>query len=56
MGYALPVKTRYEMTETVKENKVLDCPTHRDKICILKRLKENKRYIMSCETTYVRDR
>ena len=24
LGYALPVKTRYEMTEKVKENGVLD--------------------------------
>ena len=28
LGYALPVKTRYEMTENVKENEVLDCPSH----------------------------
>ena len=42
MGYALPVKTRYEMTEHVKDNEVLDCPNHRDKICILKRLKKIK--------------
>ena len=35
LGYALPVKTRYELTENVKENEVLDCPMHRDKICIL---------------------
>ena len=40
--YALPVKTRYEMTENVKENEVLDCPNHRDKICILRRLKKIK--------------
>ena len=40
LGYALPVKTRYEMTENVKENEVLDCPNHRDKICILRRLKK----------------
>ena len=42
--YALPVKTRYEMTENVKENEVLDCPNHRYKICILKRLKKIKIY------------
>ena len=42
LGYALPVKTRYEMTENVKENEVLDCPNHRDKICILRRLKKIK--------------
>ena len=42
MGYALPVKTRYEMNENVKENEVLDCPNHRDKICILRRLKKIK--------------
>ena len=33
LGYALPVKTRYEMTENVKKYEVLDCPNHRDKIC-----------------------
>ena len=42
LGYALPVKTRYEMTENVKENEVLVCPNHRDKICILRRLKKIK--------------
>ena len=42
MAYALPVKTRYEMTENVKEIEVLDCPNHRDKICILRRLKKIK--------------
>ena len=42
LGYALPVKTRYEMTEDVKENEVLDSPNHRDKICILRRLKKIK--------------
>ena len=42
LGYALPVKTRYEMTENVKENEVLDCPNYRDKICILRRLKKLK--------------
>ena len=42
LGYALPVKTRYVMTEKVKENDVLDCPNHRDKICILRRLKKIK--------------
>ena len=41
LGYALPVKTRYEMTENMKE-KVLDCPNHRDKVCILRRLKKIK--------------
>ena len=41
-GYALPVKTRYEMTKNVKENEVLDCPNHRDKICTLRRLKKIK--------------
>ena len=42
LGYALPVKTRFEMTENVKENKVLECPNHRDKIFILRRLKKIK--------------
>ena len=42
MAYAIPVKTRYEMTENVKENEVLDCPNHRDKICILRGLKKTK--------------
>ena len=32
LGYALPVKTRYKMTENVKKNEILDCPNHRDKI------------------------
>ena len=40
LGYALPVKTRYEMTENVKENEVLDCSNHRDEVCILRRLKK----------------
>ena len=30
------------MTEIAKENEVLDCPNHRDKICILRRLKKIK--------------
>ena len=29
LGYVLPVKTRYKMTENVKENHVLDCPNHK---------------------------
>ena len=42
LGYALPVKTRNEMTENPKQNEVIDCPNHRDKICILRRLKKLK--------------
>ena len=42
LGYALPVKARYEMTENPKQNEVVDCPNHRDKICILRRLKKIK--------------
>ena len=42
LGYALPVKTRYEMTENVKDNEVLVRPNHREKICILRRLKKIK--------------
>ena len=42
LGYALPVKTRYEMTENSKQNEVVDCPNHRDKICILRRLQKIK--------------
>ena len=42
LGYALPVKIRYEMTENAKENEVLDCPKHRDKNCILRRLNKIK--------------
>ena len=42
LGNTLPVKTRYEMTENVKKKEVLDCPYHRDKICILRRLKKTK--------------
>ena len=42
LGYALPVKTRYEMTENPKQNEVIDCPNHRDKICMLRRLKKIK--------------
>ena len=42
LEYALPVKARYEMSEKVTENEVLDCPNHRDKICILRRLKKIK--------------
>ena len=30
------------MTENVKENEVLDCPNHMDKICIMRRLKKIK--------------
>ena len=40
LGYALPVKTRYEMTENSKQNEVVDCPNHREKI--LRRLKKIK--------------
>ena len=32
LGYALPVKTGYEMTENQKQIEVVDCPNHRDKI------------------------
>ena len=42
LGYALTVKTRYEMTENVKENEILDCPNHGDKDYILRRLKKIK--------------
>ena len=42
LGYALTKKTRYEMTENVKKNEVLDCPNHRDTICILRRMKKIK--------------
>ena len=28
------------MTENAKENEILECPNHRDKICILRRLKK----------------
>ena len=39
LGYALPVKTRDEMTENVRKHEFLDCPNHMDKICVLSRLK-----------------
>ena len=42
LGYALPVKTRFEMTENVKENEVIECPNHRDKIYILRLFKKIK--------------
>ena len=42
LGYALPVKTRYKMTENQKQNEVADCPNHGDKICLLRRLKRTK--------------
>ena len=42
LGYVLPVKTRHEMTENPKQNEVIDCPNHRDKICILRQLKKMK--------------
>ena len=42
LEYAFPVKTRHKRTNNVKENEVLDCPNHRDKICILRRLKKIK--------------
>ena len=37
-------KLGYEMTENVKENEVIECPNHRDKIwiCILRRLNKKK--------------
>ena len=40
LGYELPVKTRYEKTENVKQKEVLDCPNLRYKICIFSRLKK----------------
>ena len=42
LGYALPVKTRYETIANSKQNDVVDCPNHRDKICILRRLQKIK--------------
>ena len=42
LGYALPVKTRHEMTENPKQNEFVDCPNQKDKICILRRLEEIK--------------
>ena len=39
---ALLVKTRSEMPENKKEYEALDCANHRDKICILRRLKKIK--------------
>ena len=42
LGYALPVKTKYEMTENMKKKEVLDCTNHRDKIRILSKLKKIK--------------
>ena len=42
LGYALPVKTRYETIENSKQNEVVDCPNHRDKFCILRRLQKIK--------------
>ena len=42
LRFALPVKTRYEMTENVNEIEVLDCPNHKDRICILSRSKKIK--------------
>ena len=48
MGHALPVKTRYEITENVKENEVLDYSNHKYKVCILRRLKKYI-FIESCE-------
>ena len=44
LGYALTVKTRYELTEKVKKNEILQCPNHRDKICILRRLNKIKNH------------
>ena len=35
LGYELPVKTRYEKTEKVKQKEVLYCPNHRYKIVSL---------------------
>ena len=42
LAYALPVKTRYEMTENEKENEVLDFPNYGDEICILRRFNKIK--------------
>ena len=36
------MKTRYELTENVNDNEVLECPNHRAKIYILRRLKKIK--------------
>ena len=44
LAYALTVKTRYELTEKVKKNEILQCPNHRDKICILRRLNKIKNH------------
>ena len=42
MGHALPVKTNYEMTENVKIYTDLESPNHKNKTCILSRLKKMK--------------
>ena len=41
LEYVLPVKTRYETTENIKNSESY-CPNHKDKICILSRLKRMK--------------
>ena len=51
LGYALPVKTRYEMTENSKQNEVVDCPNQKGKKLYLETIEENKRFIRSCEIT-----
>ena len=36
------MKTRYEITESIRKYEVLDCPIHKNKICILNRFKRIK--------------
>ena len=38
LGYALPLKPRFEMTENPKQNEVVDCRNHKDNFSILRRL------------------
>ena len=42
LGYALPMSTDYEETQTLKKHSVNDCPYHASKDKILKRINEIK--------------
>ena len=42
LRYALPAKTRNDVTDILRKLEVPDCPNHRDKYCFLNRLEKIK--------------
>ena len=44
-GYALPVKTRYDMTEKIKKYEVLDCPNKQGQDSYLEQIEANKNFV-----------